>query len=569
MKTRLIDNYKKQGGSWISGVKGLPDFWPSAFWLVLCTASIQVLSLALPLTLMQVYDRIIPYNAAGTLLWLVLGCGVAFILESALRFIRSWISGWTAARFDHFLSQSAFEHLLRSQLSAYENEEPGIYLDRLGSIGTLRNFYSGQIFQVMLDLPFASLFLYAIWFLAGELVWFPIGVILAFLFLAGILKIGYELNRRQQLNIDDRRFNFLFELLGGVHLVKSLTLEEQMLRRYERLQATAVEINHKVSIWSILPTNVGSFFSHISLFGVIGLGASSVIQGQLTIGGLTACAMLAGRALQPVQSAAGFWLRLSEAKLARQQVRQLANLPLESEPGALPFPRNIEGYIEFEQVSHRLKEELPDFVTDLSVQIHPREMVVISGENTNHTTALLALIQGLVRPYQGNLLIDDYDLTEWDRSDLNGLIEYVPQSGVLFSGTLLDNLTLFDQNRQATAIEAATLLGLDELVASLPRGYETEVKGQANNVLPSGLIQRISMARALVTRPRILLLDRTVEAMDQDSSQIVLEVLRRLKGHSTIVLVSNSPALVNLADRVFDLKDNQLVEQEKFDFSFN
>jgi len=563
----MIYNFKG-GGGWLKGVKGLPQFWRSTFYLFIATAGIHLFSLALPLTLMQVYDRIIPYRAGGTLLWLAVGCFVAFFLEALLRYSRAWVSNWTAAKFEHLVSVSAFNHILDSQLAEYEQEEPGVYLDRLGAIGTLRQFYAGQIFQATLDLPFACLFLGAIWFLAGELVWFPVAVILSFLFLASVLKFGYVRARANQLDLEDRRFNYLFELLAGVHLVKSLTLEEQMLRRYERLQAGAAFSGDRVNFWSSLPANIGTFFSQISLFGVIGLGAKEVINGNLTIGALTASAMLAGRALAPIQSAAGFWLRLSEAKLAREQLSKIAILEQDTLENAPPFPADIEGYIEMENVSYRLREELPDLLTDQNLTIQPGEAIAILGDNANHTTALMMLLIGALRPRSGRVLIDDFELQEWDLAEMTGVVEYVPQSGVLFSGTLLENLTMFEPSRTAIAMDTSALLGLDEQVANLPMGYETMVKSQANNTLPTGLIQRLCFARALISRPRVLIFDRANAAMDQDSERMVCEVLAQLKGHCTLVIVSNQPALTNLGDRVFELKNATLAEKEKLTFSF-
>jgi len=457
------------------------------------------------------------------------------------------------------------EKMLTSSLADFERFGLGVHLDRMNAVAALRGFYAGQVFQVLLDLPFALLFVIAVWYLGGIVVAVPLVMIGLYYVLVRVVKKNFKTARANQVTVNDRRFNYVIELLGGVHLLKSQAMEEQMLRRYERLQDSTATANMDVGYWSGLPGTIGTSFSLITMFGVIALGGGEVIAGQLTLGGLAACMLLAGRALSPIQSAAGFWVRFSNAEIARKRLAEIADITPEVSPGTPHFPSDVDGWVRLNNVSFRYDEE-QDFLADgLTLDIEPRQMIGIQGKSSSGTSTLTSLILGRTKPNSGHILIDDYDVNEWDVSNLTGRIEYVSQSGTLFKGSVLDNIAVFDPKLHEAALDAAGLLGLDDLVSVLPQGYETQVDTQAANFLPSGLIQRICIARALVVKPRIILFDKTDASMDHDSLERFSWLVRHLKGTCTIILVTNQNRLLKECDRVFELFYGKLVEKDPHD----
>lgn len=552
-----LDRVAKTSG-WYGSLAAIPGFLGSTIDLVAASAAINVLSLAVPLALMQVYDRIIPSKNEDTLIWLVAGAGIALILEGLIRVSRGIISGWVGSRFEHLMGCEAVDRILNCRINEFEQHGLGAHLDRLNAVTTLRGFYGGQVFQAILDLPFAALFLAAIWMLGGDLVFVPLGIVVLFLLTVMLAKRRFEASRREQVILNDRRFNFVIELLTGVHLLKAQAMEEQMLRRHERLQASSAEANMNVSRWGGLPASLGSGFSQIAVFGVVGVGGLAVIDGGLTMGGLAACTLLAGRSIQPVQSVANFWLRFSNAEIARSQLADLVAMDRETPKDALPFPSDVNGTIEFQNVTFRYRDDLAPVLEDASLQIDARTTVGFLGGSSSGTTTLSYLILGALNPTSGGVFIDDYSLAEWDRSNLAGRIEYIPQSGTVFNGTILQNISLFRPAKEALALEVADLLELDDMVALLPQGYETTVDAQSANFMPSGLIQRISIARALVDRPRILIFDKTAAAMDRESELVFDRLLDRLRGMATIIVVTNSPQFLLKADLVYQINDGLL-----------
>ncbi|MBF0228833.1 MAG: ATP-binding cassette domain-containing protein [Desulfamplus sp.] len=477
-------DYFKDRWSHFKGVMTDPFLAGNMFDLTIASSLINLLSLALPLTLMQVYDRILVNKAISTLIWLVVGCALCLIMETCLQITRSAITGWIAARFEHQVGCSTVERFLNCRLEDFEKDEFGVQMDRLGAISTLRSFYGGQIFQILMDLPFAFLFLFAVWYVGGTLVYFPLAVIISFLTITQFFKFGFESARKKQQDLTDRRFNYLIELFGGIHSVKALAMEEQMIRRYESLQANEAQNVMKVTRWNYLPVNLAALCGKIIMFGILGFGASFVIDGTLTIGGLTACTMLGVRAFQPIQNAAGFWMRFSAAKIARGQLQHIACMQPDVTPDKPPLPMDIAGSVNLNSISFCFRNDLPMIINNLSLSIEAREFIGINAKGASGSTTLFYLIMGALRPEKGTVYIDEYNLAEWDISDLRGRIDYLPQSGVVFKGTIIENITLFNHAKYSVALDAAGLLGLDDLVAQLPMGYETQVGGHLTNLFP-------------------------------------------------------------------------------------
>ncbi len=528
--------------------------------ILLASVFINLLSLALPVTLIQVYDRILPNESFSSLGWLVLGVAVALFLEAVLRVARTYLSGWMGIHFELQVGGGAFNRLTMTSITEFERDGMGTHLDRLNAVNSLREFYSGSAFQVMLDVPFALLFVAAIAYLAGVVALIPLLAIAAFLASVFLAKKRFRTALDNRHTANDRRQNFLIEALSGIHTVKSMGMEELMSRRYERLQETTAETSLEVALWSMSPMVLGAFYSMLTMFGVVGLGASHVIDGTLTIGGLSGVTLLAGRALQPVQSAASFLLRFSDMQLARERLAELVALTTRKAEDVYKLPDQVQGEITLDHVSFRFNAKNALILDDVSVTVRPGETIGIKGESASGKSTLLYVMMGALTPTTGKVTLDGYDLSRCDNSRLGDTIAYLPQVGALFQGTILENLTMFRDQRREAALKAAELLGLDYVVARMPMGFDTMVGKESQDFLSGGVKQRIAIARALVPDPPVLLFDEANVAMDAQGDALLKKVLLKMKGHCTIVLVSHRPSLLELADRILILKEGKLLE---------
>ncbi len=547
---------RRSGRERLSGFGGLWSAFPELF---LSSLFLNLLALALPLALLQVYDRIVPNSSRGTLLILIAGVFTALILEALLRVARSLITGWVGARFEHRAGCAAFNRLVNCSLQDFERIGSGMHLERISSLRQVKEFYAGQAVTVVLDLPFVVLFLGLIWLLGGHLVLVPLAVLSVFAvtaFLrAGALRRAIEGYSQAR----DRRLNFTIEVLGGIHSVKSMAMEALMLRRFGRLQETSARADHEVALRNASAMGTGVFFSQLTMIAVAAYGATLVVDNMITVGGLAACTLLSGRALQPLQRAVGLWTRFQTVRLARGRLREIFRLPQEAVP-ANPVTDPIQGAIRMRGVRFRYADDLPDVMTGIDLDVAPGECVGIAGSNSSGKSTLLGLMMGTLKATEGEILIDGQPIDRRDPFALkHGGIAYLPQRGELFQGSILENVTMFRGEHTDEAVRVARLLGLDEVVAKLPFGYDTRVGDAAHESLPRGIRQRIAIARALVGEPRIVLFDEANTAVDGAGDAYLRLTLERLKGSSTLILVTPRPSLLRLANRVFGLQDGRLV----------
>ena len=538
---------------------GRPDVLAASF-------SINLLSLALPIVILQVYDRVLPNAALDSFSIMVIGLLGIVLVEAALRIGRSHIMSWIGARFEHATAVEAFDRVLTADIMQFEKDEPGSYLDRLQGLDSLRDYYSGQAALVLVDLPYVVLYVGLIWFIAGWLVVVPLVLLVVFTVFA--IYVGTRLRdaMRRRSETDERRYNFIIEVLSGIHTIKSMAMEPVMLRRYERLQSQSAETVYDLSRISSISQGLGSSFGQVAMVAIVCIGAFAAVGGTLTIGGLAASTMLAGRALQPILRSMGLWTQFQAVRLARQRLDEVFELDggLAATPNRPAVSGSgISGRITFEEVTFRYEEDGPPILDSLSLEVAPGEAVGLTGDNGCGKSTVLNLIMGILRPTDGRVLIDGTDIAEFDPVALRSAIGYMPQRGGVFRGTLLDNLTMFrDGEAIERAIDLSRAIGLDDVITRLPRGLDTRLGEASVETLPEGVRQRIVIVRALVGLPPIILFDNASVALDQASDRRLATVFERYRGARTMVMVSHRPSLLRICDRTLRLTAGKL---EPFD----
>ncbi len=526
--------------------------------LFLASVVINLLGLVMPLTMLQMYDRIIPHQSTSTLGLLVGGVVLALLLDALVRMARSHLTGWIGARFEHRASCAAVRRMLDARLGDYERVGSSTHLERLRATVAVRDFYSGQALLSLFDLPFIAIFIALIAIIAGPLVFVPLTLIAAFVAVAWWHGRKLKAALYDRIKFDERRFSFIADTLGGIHSIKGMALEGVMQRRYEMLQDTNAKMSFDSSKRSITALNIGWMFSQLSTVLVVAFGAALVVMGEMTPGSLAACIMLSGRSLAPLQSALGTWVRFQGFSVARRQLETVFELPASPQVGKPALPQ-VEGVVELRNAGFGFPGRATNLFEDLTLLIKPGECIGIVGDSGSGKTTLLSMLAGLTAPTSGSVMVDGYDLANFSSASLSRRIAYLPQRGELFNGTILENITMFDPSLDATALEVARGLGLDKVVATMRNGYETVVGNTAADAMPGGVKQRIAIARALVHRPKVVLFDEANLAIDSAGDEDLRALLASMKGDRTMVLVTHRPSLLNLADRVFEIKGSRLV----------
>ncbi|MFN8724992.1 MAG: peptidase domain-containing ABC transporter [Rhodospirillales bacterium] len=529
--------------------------------LLVASLALNLFGVALPIFTLQIYDRVIPNAASDTLALLVLLLATILVGEGILRGARNMLTSWAGARFEHAVGCAAIGRLLNAEYVAVSRDSAGTQLERLGAVDRLREFYANQGATIFVDLPFALIFAGLIWVIGGSLVWVVAAVFAAFavaaLGVAGFLRSAIAARAQS----DDRRISFMIEVLTGVTTVKALTMERQMMRRYERLMDQAAAGAHRVTNLSSLSQTLGMLFSNLAVVAVLGYGALQVIDGDLTVGQLACCSLLAGRTLQPLMRAMGIWTNYQSIRNARARLQALAEMPQEPVAGEARAVRVAAGAIELRGVDFGYGPGRT-ILKDADLSIKAGECVAIVGTNGTGRSTVLSLLAGLVRPQAGTIAYDGAVLKADDARPGPAEIGILPRHGVVFQGRLIDNLTMFRRGPIVdAALDVSARLGLDAFVAAQPQGYETELGDP--EALPGGVRQRIAIVRALADAPRIVLFDESNNSLDHDSNDRLLQMLRELKGRSTLVLVSYQPSVLRIADRVLELRDGRFHERPR------
>ena len=528
------------------------DVFFAAFWT-------NVLSLALPIVILQVYDRVIPNASMHSLVLFVAGLGCVLVVDAVLNLVRSYLTAWCSARVQHVLGCAAVRRMLETDIKSLEAEGPGARLQRLRSIESLRSFYAGQEIHLLIDLPFAFLFIGLIAMVAWELAAVQLAVIAVLVGAAVLSGLALRQSLERRSRTDEQRHNFVLEVLNGIHTIKSIGAEALMARRYERLQSSSAETTYWVALFSAIARIIGATFSQMTIVVIGAFGSTLVMDGRISVGALAACTFLAGRAAQPLLRALGVWTQFQNVRIARDQVRAIFDLPTDDRDD-VAVGHAIGGALRLDGVSFGYGADRSGVLDDISLAVEPGEAIGITGNNGAGKTTLLWLVLGLLKPNAGRVLMDDMDVRRHDPAMLRRHVAYLPQNGVLFQGTILENLTMFDASHADRAKRIAAQLGLAEIIGRLPKGYDTVLNDSPDEGLPVGVRQRIAIARALVPleEPRLIVFDEANGYLDQASDEMFRRLLVDLRGHCTLVLASHRPSYLALADRVYVLRNGKL-----------
>jgi len=537
--------------------------------VLIASLMINILALGLPMVILQVYDRIIPNQAIESFTLLMAGLVTVIIVDSILKIFRSLLLSWEGARFDHHESLHAMNHILDAESTAFSSKPTSYYLDKMHALEKIQEFYSSQSILLAMDLPFVFIFLTLIWIIAGPLIFIPI-VLLGIFFVVSS-KVGNHLQiaLKKRSLMEERRQNFILETLTGIHTIKSMAMESLMLRRYERLQKKSAESVSELAKINSVVQGIGATISQLAVVCFASIGSIFVIDGNLTIGALAAGTMLSSRVLQPGLNAMNIWTQFQTVRLAHDKVAELYSME-EEKSGNVKSETGIEGTIELKDVSFKYPTQKDNLIENVTLTIDAGDSISITGNNGVGKSTLIALLSGFLRPNKGEICLDGKDIHDYEFEYLRAQIGIVPQHGLLFEGTILENMTLYREGEAIDqAIELSKILGLDEIITRLPSGLDTQVGGAAVDTLSEGVRQKIIMVRSLIGHPKIMLFDDANANFDIKNDARLHKVIEHFKQEKTLVIVSHRPSFLKLCNRHFSLCNKHLVETTNSEIKHN
>jgi ATP-binding cassette, subfamily C, bacterial LapB len=526
----------------------------------LASLVISLLALALPLVTLQIYDRIIPNRARETLAFLIVGLVVALALDLILRTTRSAILTWQGMRFVRRAEHEAVTRLIYAPKANVAREAVTIHVNRLAALTAIGDHHAGQWRLTVIDLPFVAIALVIMAMVGGLIVMVPI--CLFFLFSVFAMRRTREFRKATEERTiqDNKKYDFVAEALVGIHTVKSMAMEPQMQRRFERLQQAVAEITMGSILTGHAAQTTAVLYGNISQIAVVTFGAARVIDGHLSVGALACCTMLSGQILQPVLRVISLWTEKEVLSHKRKEARELLSLPPAKR---LPVRRNVDGRIRFDNVTFSFHERGPAILLNINLSVKAGEVVGFKGRDDLGRSKLLKLLRGEVLPTAGRVTVDDVATTDPAFAAIRGRVAYVGSAPVIFQGTILDNLTMFSPARHRVARQMAALVGLEGTVNQLPSGFDTMLGEGAANELPVSIAQQITIVRALAAEPRILLFDDANVVLDRRAEMALIASIGALRQRMTIIIATHRPSLLAATDVIYTITDGRIEQKEE------
>lgn len=520
---------------------------------------INLFALAMPFFSMNVYDRVVPNHAIETLWMLSLGMVLVLVMDYVMRLIRGHFIDLAGARIDVKLSALIMERVLGMRLQD-RPQSVGSFAQTLRSFESIRDFVASATVTTLIDLPFALLFIILMAWVSWPLVFIPL--------LGGFLVIIYSFFMQKRMHevaettyrATAMRNATLVESLTALETIKTMGAESLMQSKYEKVAAFLARVSAELRLMSSSATNGASAIQQLVNISVIIAGVYLIDERMLTMGGLIACTMLASRGMAPLGQVVGLMMQYENAKMALQSIEVQMAKPWErSDESAFVHRPHIKGDIEFRDVHFAYPEQLDTALRGVSFTIKAGEHVVIIGRTGSGKTTLHKLMLGLFTPTQGAVRVDGIDLRQLDPADLRNNIGYVDQSTTLFYGTLRENISVgAPYADDASVVAAAEVAMLTDYVNRHPRGFEMMI-GERGESLSGGQRQSVSIARAVLMDPPVLLLDEPTSAMDFGTESKFMERMRQFGEHRTMVIVTHRTSLLELATRIIVLDEGKVV----------
>ena len=527
---------------------------------VLLTALIiNIFALASPLFVMNVYDRVVPNHATDTLWVLALGIVLMISADLALRMMRAWFVDLAASRTDITLSATIMERVLGMKLSQRPNSV-GSFASSLQSFESIRSFISSATVLAFVDLPFVLLFTVVILIISWPLV-FPIlfGIIASLIYAAAVQHKMHHLSETS-MQAGAQRNAILVESLQGLETLKTTGAEGRMQAIWEQTTLLLSRASVKMRMLSGSVSSGTAWIQQVVSVVIIIVGVYQIIDGNLTQGGLIASYMLSARVMGPISQTAALLMQYHQAATALKNLEQIMNKPVDRPAGSNWISRaRLQGGIEFKQVGFKYPNDEREVLRNISFKINPGERVAILGRNGSGKTTLEKMIAGLYEPSEGTVLVDGIDVRQLDPAELRRNIGYVSQDVNLFYGTLRENIAMGAGHvNDETLIEAVRLSGLTEFVNQHPAGLAMPV-GEHGQLLSGGQRQSVTIARALLNDPAILLFDEPTGSMDHSSEEEFKRNIASYAEGKTLLVITHRTSLLELVNRIIVIDAGKIV----------
>ncbi len=520
---------------------------------------INLFGLATPFYILNVYDRVLTNEAFETLWVLSTGIMVIYVFDLLMRGLRGYFIDEAGKKANLIISATLFEKVLGIRMASRPKSIGG-FTQNLQQFESVRDFITSFSITAVIDLPFVFFGLFAIWYLAGKIVIIMIISILILICYAFFVQIPLKRSVKKAFHASSQKNATLVEGLSGIETIKFLGAESKLQRSWEESVGYIANASASARFFTSSVNHIANFIRNVSLVATIIYGAYLISSGELTKGGLIACIILGRRAIAPMTQAVNLATRFHRAKEALRELNKIMDLPVERPYDKTFLHRaGFVGSVKFENVSFRYPDSKVEVLRNINIDISPGEHVAIIGPTGSGKTTMGKLLLGLFEVDSGLVSLDDTDIRQIDPSELRHFIGYVPQDITLFRGTVKENLIMGCQNiDDADVLRAADAAGVTKFIKKNPKGFDMEI-GENGRGLSGGQRQSIAIARAILQRPPMLIMDEPSNAMDSRTETNLRKKMNDLIPGKTVIIITHRASLLNLVNRVVVLDDGQII----------
>lgn len=529
----------------------------------IATILINVLALASVFFTMNVYDRVIPNQAFVTLWSLAIGVTLAMFFEALSRFVRAHLLDTAGKKADLVIGSILFRQAISIRME-HKPPSSGVFANQVREFESLRDFVSSATLASIIDLPFVLLFVAVIFSIGGWLGFVPLLMLPTLIVISLIIQWPLSRIMKENLREASLKQGVLIESVKGMETLKSTHGEAWMQRRWENFSGLQASSAMKSKKYSSLATGCAAFFQQLQTVFIVVIGVYLISDGTLSQGALIGSVLLSSRATAPLSQVVGLAVRFQQARASLKSLNQLMDMPVDrdKEQDYLRGPK-IGGNIELKSITFAYPappmQPNPQILKKISMCINAGERVAILGRVGSGKSTLLRIIARLFQPTSGQIFADALDVNQIDPADWRAAVGYVEQQPCLFYGSLRENIMIGCQ--EATAGELLRVLqltGLDKVVAEHPAGINLPV-GEGGESLSGGQRQLVTLARMLINRPEIILMDEPTSAMDAQTEQHFIKQLSQSVEHQTLVVVTHRPSLLALVNRIIVVEGGEIL----------
>jgi ATP-binding cassette subfamily B protein len=527
--------------------------------IIIAAMAMNVLSLASPIFFQLVIDKVMVHQSASTLWVLAVGVCFALIFDSVFSFLRQLLLLSATNKIDMHLTRRVFGHLLSLSIDYFESTSAGVITRHMQQLESIRNFLTGRLFFTALDTMALLIFFPILFSYSFKLTLIVLVFTLVIAGIIGSVLPAYTRRLDALYSAEGKRQALMVETIHGMRTVKALAIEPAQRRLWDQFSAEAITAHFRVGQLSITSNGFTDFLGKLLPIVIIVIGTQDVFDQKMSVGVLIAFQMMSGRVMGPLLQIVGLVNEYQQVALSVRMLGSVINRPSEGRGGGGLRPQ-LAGAISFDDVTFRYPGSTNTALDRANFTIPAGSIVGIVGRSGSGKTTVTKLIQGLYPVQEGIIRFDGLDAREIDLSHLRKQIGVVLQENFLFRGTVRQNITVTRPDATFEEIVAASrAAGADEFIERLPQGYDTPLEENASN-LSGGQKQRLSIARSLLSKPRILILDEAASALDPESEAIFINNLSQIAVGRTVVMISHRLSTLVNAHTILVMQHGRLAD---------